>query len=387
MRTLSAAPATNRYLVAINLWMLVNIAAAGKPQPPQTSIVPIDDANLLLSPYVWRLTAQGKAARAEAMFPGAYVKMGFEESRSVGLVIDGTANRGCPPESMPVIEYSIDEGEFQIVPLTRTGEVYTLPLGEGLAIDRPHRVELYFRAADLVRSRWKETAAHLRLAGFVLEEPGRVQAVKRRAKRAMAFGDSITEGVGTDGLFTSWQLLLVNNARATWFPLVCAALDCEYGQLGSGGQGMTRAIHLPPLTQTWDRYDDSSTRLVDGRLVPEPDYVFCNMGTNDYEKDITADYVSWLTAVRQACPNTHFFCIVPTLGVHQAEVEAAVATRRTEGDRRVFSIDPAPLRHAFRVGQGATQLAHDGVHPSAYGHALLGALIAAESQKLLSAED
>lgn len=61
-----------------------------------------------------------------------------------------------------------------------------------------------------------------------------------RTKRAIGYGDSITEGVGVDGLFTSWSLIGVNNARATWFPLVCAVLDCEYGQLGSGGWGMAQ---------------------------------------------------------------------------------------------------------------------------------------------------
>ena len=54
----------------------------------------------------------------------------------------------------------------------------------------------------------------------------------RATEGAIAFGDSITEGVGVDGLFTSWQKLDVNNARETWFPIVCAALDCEYGQPG-----------------------------------------------------------------------------------------------------------------------------------------------------------
>src|ERR1700730_1427509 len=107
------------------------------------------------------------------------------------------------------------------------------------------------------------------------------------------------------------QSLGPNNARAAWFPVVCAALDCEYGQLGSGGQGMTRALEMPPLGQTWDRYDATTSRLTGGLLVPEPDYVFCGMGTNDFEKDISADYTAWLAAVRKACPHAHLFCVVP----------------------------------------------------------------------------
>jgi hypothetical protein len=67
-------------------------------------------------------------------------------------------------------------------------------------------------------------------------------------------------------------------------------------------------------------------------------------------------------------------------------VRKAVETRNEAGDSRVYVIDIAPLRTAFRAGQGATQLAYDGVHPSEYGNAMLGTLIAVEVQKVLSKE-
>src|SRR4029079_16927571 len=93
---------------------------------------------------------------------------------------------------------------------------------------------------------------HLRIAGFALDGGGTLQAAPRRPLKAIGFGGSITDGVGVDGLFTSWQSLGVNNARATWFPIVCAALNCEYGQLGTGGQGMSRGIHVPSPPETPD---------------------------------------------------------------------------------------------------------------------------------------
>jgi lysophospholipase L1-like esterase len=351
---------------------------AAETRKTQQTLIGIDDAHLLLAPYVWKRSGNGAAARAEAALPGAYVKARFQGSSTIELIVDGTANRGCPASSMPVVEYSIDEGAFQVVPLTRTDRVYTLPLADGLIAGKPHRIEVYFRAADLTKNRWKGSTAHLRIAGLALDAGGSLLPCPARPGKAIGFGDSITEGVGADGLFTSWQLLGVNNARGTWLPIVCGALNCEYGQLGSGGQGMTRTIHLPPLPATWDRYDPTTSRLTGGMLLPEPDYVFCCMGTNDFDKDITADYTGWLAAMRRACPHTQFFCVVPPLGVHQSEIAAAVAARNQAGDRRVHLIDTAPLKAAFRSGQGATQLAHDGVHPSEYGHALLGALIAVE---------
>jgi lysophospholipase L1-like esterase len=317
--------------------------------------------------------------------PGAYLKAVVQGTATLGVVIDGSANSGCPASSMPVIEYSVDQGPFKIVQLTKTGEPYTLPLATGLDPAKHHRLELYFRAADLEQKRWQTSTGHLRLNGLVLDPGGSVLSVPLRSKRALAYGDSITEGVGVNGLFTSWSIIDVNSARLTWFPLVCTALDCEYGQLGSGGWGMSNTkLEMPPLHQIWDRYDASTSRLVNGLLSPEPDYVFCALGTNDPGMDITGDYIRWLIALRKACGRASVFCVVPPLGWHKAEVRAAVSARNQAGDQRVYLIDLAPLETGFRVGQGATALAYDGVHPSVYGNALLGVLITAEAQKKLS---
>ena len=97
--------------------------------------------------------------------------------------------------------------------------------------------------------------------------------------------------------------------------------------------------------------------------------------------------VRWLVAMRKACPNAVFFCIVPPLGVHLSEVQAAVQAQNQAGDHKVHLIDTAPLKQAFRTGQGSTALAYDGVHPSLYGQAMLGALIAVEAQKVISHKD
>ncbi|MFO1019381.1 MAG: GDSL-type esterase/lipase family protein [Planctomycetales bacterium] len=369
-----------RQLLFLAALLAVDIPASGADKE-----IAIDDSHLLLSPYVWKQTGSGQNRRMEAVMPGAYLKARFQSSGRLGLRIDGTGNKDCPPESMPVIEFSVNHGPFQIVPLTKTAEVYTLPLADKLDPAKTHELELVFRASDLTLERWTSPKTHLRLAGLVLDHNGTLLPLTRRPRNAIAFGDSITEGVGAEGLFTSWQKLQPNSARVTWFPLVCAALDCEYGQLGSGGQGISRQIHLPPLTKTWDRHEESTSRLVDGKLMPEPDFIFCEMGTNDYDKVITTDYITWLTEMRKACPHSRFFCIVPTLGVHREEIVAAIAERHKAGDRRVYLVETKGLKETFRVSQ-ETETAYDGVHPSVYGHARLGSLIAVEVQKTLSAE-
>jgi lysophospholipase L1-like esterase len=358
------------------------LAVAAQNRAP--TVFPIDHADLVVAPYVWKVTGKGAGTRAEATMPGAYVKAAFRGSTAVGLILDGSVNRGCPASSMPVVEFSIDEGPFKAVPLSRAENTYVLSMGSGLNAEATHRVEVFFRAADLTQKRWESSMTHLCIAGFALDAGASLLPQKARARKSIAFGDSITEGVGAVGLFTSWQLLGVNSARETWFPIVCAALDCEYGQLGSGGLGMTRTLNMPPLPKIWHHYDPATSRLTGGLLLPEPDYVVCSLGTNDFEKEIAADYTRWLAEMRKACPTARIFCIVPTLGVHKKEIEAAVGSRKRAGDLRVYLIDPAPVAKAFRSNTGATQLAYDGVHPSVYGHAILAAFIAAEIQKVLS---
>jgi hypothetical protein len=350
----------------------------------------VDVSAVTLAPYVWKRTGSASTARAEATMPGAYLRTVIEGSSTISLLIDGTANNGCPVEAMPVVDFSVDYGPYQSVRLVKTGEVYALPLAENLDRNVPHRLEVHFRSAALGPARWQASTVHLRIAGFELEQGGTLAPDTPRRKLAIGFGDSITEGVCNEGSCPYYSNLLMNNARSTWFPLVCSALDCEYGQLGTGGQGMVRPIEIPPLPQTWDHFDAATSRLTDGLLLPEPDYVFCAMGTNDFRMtaggrehlDISEAYTGWLAALRKACPHAQCFCVVPPLGWHSKEIAAAVTARNQSGDRGVHLIDTAPLKAAFHESRG-TQLAADGVHPSVYGNAMLAALIAVEVQKTL----
>lgn len=350
--------------------------------------IPCDNPDFGLSPYTWKCSGVGDNARAEAMMPGAYFKTIVAGTARIDVAIDGVANTGCPSSSMPVIEYSIDDSPFVTKQLAQTGAVYAISLATELDRAVSHRIEFYFRAADLTQKRWTSSAAHLRIAGVSLDEGGTLTAYPMRPKRAIGFGDSITEGVGVDGLFTSWQSIGVNNARGSWFAFVCNAINCEYGQLGSGGQGMVREFEIPTLLKTWDRYDADTTRLTDGLLLPEPDYVFCCMGTNDYGGiDIASAYGKWLTTVRKACPHTHIFCVVPPSGVHRNDIRSVVATRNEIRDDRVHLIDIPSLNSAITARAGASQMTFDGAHPTMQGEGMFGASVAVKVQEILDRAD
>lgn len=347
--------------------------------------VPCDDPHFGLSPYAWKATGTNGDARAEATFPGAYFKTIVNGTSTVGIVVDGTANNGCPAPAMPVIEYSIDNNPFITVQLTQTGAVYTLPISSGLDATVPHQLQFYFRAADLGESRWTASTAHLRLAGISIDANGALAAYPMRPKKAIAYGDSITEGVGVDSKFTSWEVLGPNNARATWIGFVCSALNCEYGQIGSGGQGLVTAYNVPGCVAAWDHYDSTTSRLIGGLLIPEPDYLFCAHGNNDHV-DLTTSYANWLSTVRTACPHTRIFCIVPPAGIHRGEIATAVNARNQAGDARVYLID-VPLMKMLAPNLGKpTQGSYDGGHPTIYGQAVFGACITAQVQQIFDNE-
>jgi hypothetical protein len=376
------------WITATTVVMLMNTAGISE-ETRKLATIGVDDASLYWSPYVWKKAGEGEAARAEATMPGAYLKLAVRGSTTARLLVDGTANNGCPKEAMPIVDYSVDNGAFQSVRLRQTDKVYAIPLAEKLDATKEHRIDVYFRAANLGMNRWRAATGRLRLAGFAFDAGSTLRPVAIRAKRAIGFGDSIFEGVCVEKLGPYYSDLTMNNARVTWFPIVCAALGCEYGQLGTGGQGMVRPIEIPPLPQTWDHYDAATSRLTDGKLLPEPDYVFCGMGTNDHNpKDMSLipigdAYLAWLVSVRKACPSAVIFCVVPPLGWHDKEIADAVAARNKAGDKRVFLIDLVSLRDGWGL-KGATTLAYDGVHPSIYGSAMLAAVIAAEAQKILA---
>ncbi|MHB9037502.1 MAG: SGNH/GDSL hydrolase family protein [Armatimonadota bacterium] len=341
-----------------------------------------DNPNIKLSPYVWKSTGSGSNARAEATFPGAYFKAVVTGTSTIGVVIDGTGNTGCPSASMPVVEYSVDNGPFTAVPLTQTGAVYTFPVAVGMDTAASHKLEFYFRAADLGQNRWTAPTAHLRIVGVAVDDGGSLSSCPIRSKKAIGYGDSITEGVGVDGYFTSWQVLGPNNARGAWLGLVCAALDCEYGQVGSGGEGLVTEYAVPGLVTAWDHYDSTTSRLLNGLLLPEPDYLFCCHGNND-SVNIQSAYIGWLSTVRTACPNTRIFCIVPPAGVHRTEITAAVNARNQAGDAKVYLID-TPLVTPLMSNLGkATQGSYDGGHPTQWGQGMFGTSVIVKVQDIL----
>ncbi len=226
-------------------------------------------------------------------------------------------------------------------------------LAEGLGPGE-HTCELHLRAATLV-ARWRSSGPRLRIAAIEITDGATLAPAPQRRLRILGYGDSITEGVGVDAHFTTWEDLRPNNALGTWLPIIADALEAEYGQLGTGGQGIGRAVEIPALADAWHLYDDSGqSRLVEGRLQPEPDLILSNMGTNDIE-DPSEACLRWCVAVRAAA-----LAGADRAGGSDQRLLAAVphrrlgARRRAAGDANCHLIDCPEAVFAAPVHGGAS---------------------------------
>ncbi len=128
----------------------------------------IDDANVFPGAFRVETHRGGRAARAEAGIPGAYLKSVVRGSALVRLLIDGTANGSCPP---PRCGGGCRGGprRGQVDSLTKTGAIYALPVADGLDRERNTAGSSFAGHASGSRDRWRKSMVHLRLAGIELE--------------------------------------------------------------------------------------------------------------------------------------------------------------------------------------------------------------------------
>ncbi|MBP5093119.1 MAG: hypothetical protein J6332_03630 [Abditibacteriota bacterium] len=342
------------------------------------AVVPCTDSNIYFSPYTWKSTEFDGGSAMEATFPGSYIKFNVTGSAKAELIVCGKAQYGLTDAARPHIEYSIDGGPFTDYRLltTQDGD-YKITMATSLSNSVAHTIIVYFRSAHLGYDRWAGTQSHLFIRGIGLNNGGTLSRPALRPGLLMGFGDSITEGVGVDSYFSTWDDLTPNNARHTWIPFVAAALDCEYGQFGSGGQGMINtAMAVPPLPQTWNKYDADTSRLVDGKLVPQPDYILCAMGTNDTTGgSFRTAYINWIKAVRPAAPDAKIVIVMPPSGYHRDDLTYIF---RNCGDDNTILIDTEELNGMITVNTAATGMTYDGVHPNEYGQAMYGISVASK---------
>lgn len=287
-----------------------------------TAAVPLTNPNVFFSPYNWWSDGTGAMASNNIFGSstyaltnncGAYIKTKLVVPAGGGTcyVAVGTDHNGGYSSSAnwPTLQYSVD-GAAPTSALLSSGQTQ-ISLGSLTA--GTHDVFVWFKSIGQYNiDRWGGAlpANAVRIYGF--DGPvGLTSAAPRLfSKRAIAYGDSITEGL--NALSTA-----SNNSGQqsgyTWIHMLAVALGAEVGVIGFGSQGdvLGGIGGVPAANVTYGLYMDNRSRLVSGALSPEPDYLISNLGENGVN---TSAYTALLAAMRTTAPNAKLFALTPFNG-------------------------------------------------------------------------
>jgi lysophospholipase L1-like esterase len=327
--------------------------------------VPHNDAAIVFSPYAWDDRGAAKSANA----PGAYARLTFSgTSVTAKFDVSALVAAGVAAGSYPIVRMVIDGRSVTDVQLSSgspNAAVSALAAGT-------HTVEMYFRAVDVnLSDRWGASAgaqpvSALVFTGFTLDAGATYSAPAARAKRMIFFGDSITEGYMT---INGGGSASGNSALWTVPPFVAQALGCEYGQIGYSAQGWERVGNggVPVLNSSIGFYSNGRSRLVNGKLSPEPDYVFTMHGANGVPT--TAGVGTVIDSLRTMAPNARIFVMIPAGGYARAAITAAASARGSDPKLTLIDLGTEYQPGMDSSGNNGQYSNDNGLHPNLLGNA------------------
>jgi len=336
-------------------------------------LVPVTDPGLYFSPY--NSYADGDRA-VVWIYAGSYLKTVFRGT-AAAVRMDVRTVRGARAK----FRWTVDGGPWQ----TGEGETGELRVAAGLPAGE-HRLEFHLAATDANYDRWERPDQAVRILGLTVDDGAGVSAHPGVSKkRAVFFGDSITEGAWNLGAsfrvvekkWVDW--VAHSDATQAWPRILAEALGMEYGMCGSGGMSWLRPSHsgIPALPASWRFHYQGQART----FSPEPDVVFVNMGTNDGTREIGPAVTAWLREARKAMPGARIAVIVP---FGQMAREALGKAVRDAGDGNVQLVDLGPRWAVGLTKYGkSTAVSYDGLHPDASANGMLAAALAAGIADLL----
>jgi len=291
--------------------------------------------------------------------------------------------------------FSVDHQPFVDIVLPYKSNY--IPLGNNLK-GSSHSLVLYLKNSIQAVDRWLYGPINrLCVLGLVLDTNGYTLPHPLYGKRTMVFWDSIGEGVNDVG--TSGGDLVNNDSTETWGIALAEALDSEVSMVAFGAQGYSVGGNgnTPPIftpgndaSTAWNKFDAVHSRLdQNGHLDPQPDYIFCGHGTNDFLRNANLEGVvisieGWLSSQRRAAPHSIIFVVIPFGGFLDQNITSAFRQyqKRTK-DSNVFLIDMPNGRMGLDKPWGPTLFSGDGVHPLAFRDGQLGAMLAVHATKSL----
>jgi lysophospholipase L1-like esterase len=330
--------------------------------------------SLFFSPGNWDTLTIGtfgvtvKTMQTSAM--GAYFKFAVTGTTQIAVNIDTTETASENPDLMPTFRYAINYGQITDIQI---GEAQaSLTLATGLTTSDTYEVEVFLRAVDLSYDAWGSLSSGVpnnvtRIQGVTIDSTGSVSAPFLLPKRAVFFGDSLTQCEGNQ------------DATQGWSAMMAVGLDAEYGNVGYGGTGWTISGggNMPDFLTWWSAYSVNRPRTLTGL-----DYVLVFHGANDAIASVSgatiqSDCQTWLAAIRAACgANTKIILAANQCGNYSANYIAAVAAyKAASSDPNVYALPDISGRFASGIFQlpggvegGPFEYTSDGLHPTTYGY-------------------
>jgi hypothetical protein len=312
----AAAAQTNK-VGGIQTFNYVNSAiAVSLPQP-----------NIYFPPQGWDLTTTGHAIVAAS---GNYFKTSFSLSVSgpLALTLNTAQLSSVTDTSKPYLTWFIDNGQPQSLQLTTANTAGgQVPLSSSLAAGA-HTLEVVIRGSAPQVNHWNYAAAGniVDITGFSLGNGGTMSfsPVATLPNTALFFGDSMTEGEGTDGLVQNSNIpsyAANDNATHSYVPALAGMLNAEFSVAAFGGQGWTTtaADGVTPGLNTSYQYKYAGI----SQSLAGLNYVFVNMGTNGNTIGATGTVAGFLTNLRAACGSgTVIIVFVPWSGAARSALIA-----------------------------------------------------------------
>jgi hypothetical protein len=257
-----------------------------------------------------------------------------------------------------------------------------------------HRYLIQFIGANqAVGNSWSGTAAQTKVTSIQFDTGSTISAPTIRPNTCLIFGDSYLQAYYGGSQAGAYYTFV--DFTTSWPRWVASALNCEYGQIGVGGQGWTNSGQggYPAFTGSWDHYDSTHAR----NLTTAPNYLIVAQGTNDHigswtTGQVDAAVTGWLAAMRATAGwgSVPTYILKPFSDASDASNHNQVAASTTayssaNSDTHLFLIDIGTEYTAcLPFSGGATWCSADGLHPLAVYHGGIASLVINRIDSFLS---
>jgi hypothetical protein len=353
----------------------------------QTAVT-FPNSSIYLSPYAWRVDNSNAAIMPTG---GGYMKFQVTGTSQITLNADTTINASLSAQNMPSVKVIVDtptqDGVASYIQFPNNNTLGTpVVLATGLNAATVYNVLLSFIGGSPEDVNcWQQQACQTRVMSLQFDSGAVLSPAFTRPKNCVFWGDSYLAssfGLPQTGAYYSYI-----DFTLSWPFSTSYALNCEYGQIGIGGQGwVTNGSYgnYPPFPQTWNAYDANNAKA----FSPAPDYAFVAEGINDHGQSpasVQAAVTSTLQAMRVAFgPSTRILFVIPLNRQQVAAIRAGIGAAQ---DPNTFVIDPnnygTQYLNTVFSGASSTWASPDGLHLDAIHHAMLSAIVVQQTQSLM----